>query len=358
MSPALLIVAVLLIMADAFFVSVEFALLAARRSALEPLAEAGDRGASRALTAMSDLNRQLSGAQLGITMSAVGLGFVGEPVVAHLLEEAMHDLFDPPEQVLHTTGFVLALTIIAFFHMLLGEVVPKNLAIARAERTATRLAGAHRVFVAVFSPLISFLAWLAARMARALGVEPKDELGTAHTPEELGSMLDASHGEGFIGEFEHSLLSGALDFRSRTIDTVMVPRDQVVMVAHTATVGEIEAVVVESGHSRLPVVGDSLDDLYGFVHAKDLIAASGAALDRPVPVHRIHRMLVLPADRSLEDALLAMRRSRVHVAAVRRVDPAEASARIEGIVTLEDLVEELVGEIHDETDIAPVDVGR
>ncbi len=348
MSPAWLIVAVLLIMADAFFVSVEFGLLAARRSALEPLAEAGDRGAGRALAAMSDLNRQLSGAQLGITMSAVGLGFVGEPVVAHLLEEAMHDLFDPPERVLETVGFVLALTIIAFFHMLLGEVVPKNLALARAERTATRLAGAHRAFVGLFSPLISLLAWLASGLARAFGVEPKDELGSAHTPEELGSMLDASHGEGFIGKFEHRLLSGALDFRSRTIDTVMVPRDRVVTVPHTATVVEIEAVVVESGHSRLPVVGESVDDLYGFVHAKDLMGASEATRGRPMPVRRIHRMLVLPADRSLEEALLAMRRSRVHVAAVRG---AEGAGTILGIVTLEDLVEEVVGEIRDESDV-------
>ena len=340
--------AVLLIAADAFFVSVEFGLLAARRSALEPLADEGDRHAARALAAMTDLNRQLSGAQLGITMSAIALGFVAEPAVAHLLESALDALFDLPEGLRDTLGLVIALSIVAFFHMLLGEVVPKNLAIARAEPTAMRLAGYHRVFVAVLSPVISLLAWLAGGLARVFGVEPKDELANAHTPEELGSMLDASHGEGLIGEFEHSLLSGALDFRSHTIDAVMVPRDQVVTVAFSATVAEIEAAVVESGHSRLPVVGADLDEVYGFVHAKDLINVRESNRARPMPAHRIHRMLVLESNRSLEDALLAMRRNRVHVAAVRG-----SGGDIGGIVTLEDLVEELVGDIVDESDPEP-----
>jgi CBS domain containing-hemolysin-like protein len=339
-----LVAALLLLLANAFFVAVEFALIAARRTQIEPLAADGNRRARIALTSMRELSLQLAGAQLGITMASLGLGFVAEPAVAHLIESAIDGVVEIPAGALHAISFVVALTIVVFLHMVLGEMVPKNIAIAGPERTLLLLAVPNLVYVKVFRPFIWLLNGLANLGVRALGVEPRDEIADSHTTAELASMVAASRSEGLLEEFEHSLLRGALNFGDRTAQSVMVPRDEMVTVARWSTVGTIEQRVVESGHSRLPVVGGGLDDVAGFVHAKDLLTVPAADYHRRLPPELVRRMLVVRADQSLELLLLAMRQARVHLALVVE------DARTVGMVTLEDLLEELVGDIRDETD--------
>jgi CBS domain containing-hemolysin-like protein len=339
-----LLLAVVLLFANAFFVASEFALIAARRTQIEHLASEGNARARTSLGLMRELSLQLAGAQLGITMASLGLGFVAEPAVASVLESALEPL-GLPSRLLHTVAFIAALSIVVFFHMVIGEMVPKNVAIAAPERTLLWLSLPVRAYSALFRPIIRTLNALANLGLRLVRIEPRDELAFTHTAEELASMLAASRQEGLLEEFEHGLLRGALGFGERQVASIMVPRDRVRAIPRSATVAEAEEVVVATGHSRLIVYGRDIDDVLGFVHAKDLLRLPPSAREHPIPAGRIRRMLVVARTRRLEEVLVAMRRARVHLAVV--VDP---GGRTAGIVTLEDLLEELVGEIRDEHD--------
>ena len=340
-----LVLAATLLAANGFFVAVEFALVASRRTKLEALAERGSARARLAVGSMRRLNLQLAGAQLGITMASLLLGYVAEPTVAGLIEDGIDSVVELPSGVLHTIGFVVALTLVAFLHMVVGEMVPKNVAIAAPERTLLALAVPNRAYVTLFGPLLRLLNAMSNAAVRRLGIEPRDELATAASADELAVMLAASRDEGLIEEMAHQLLSGALDLGDRSIGSVMVKAPDVVWLPRTATPADAEALVVASGHSRLLVAGDDMADPLGFVHAKDLLTVSGAARDRPLPLGRVRPMPVLATSTALDDALLAMQRRRTHLAVV-----ADEVGRTVGIVTLEDVIERLVGDIRDESD--------
>ncbi|MCY4035910.1 MAG: hemolysin family protein [bacterium] len=341
-------VAVVLLAANAGFVAVEFALIAARRSRLEPLAEAGNRRARMALAAMSDLNRQLAGAQLGITMASLGLGFVAEPAVARLIERAVESFVHLPAGVLHIISFSVSLGLVVYLHMVLGEMVPKNIALAGAERTAMWLAPVNRLYAIVFGPLIGSLNHISRGMVRLGGVEPVDELPTARTPQELAALVEHSAAEGLLDEFDRSLLSSALELAARPVRTVMVPRDQIVAVEQQAAVEDVLAVMKSSGHSRVLVQNGSPDRAVGFVHAKDLLDMTAARAARPLGDDLIRVVPAIEEETSLEGALVLMQGSRRHLAVVRR-----GGRRTVGLVTLEDVLEVLVGDLTDETDRAP-----
>jgi CBS domain containing-hemolysin-like protein len=332
-----------LILLNALFVAAEFALIAARRTRVEAMAAEGDRGARAALASMTDLPLTLSGAQLGITVTSLGLGLLGEPAIAHLLEAALEDVADLPSGVVHGISFGLALFIVVSIHMVLGEMVPKNLALAEAERTVRIVAPLHRLFVNALRPVIWLLNRMAALLLQPFGVEQVDELGTAHTAQEFVTMIDASKTEGLIDEFRHTILSGALDFREREVAEIMVPWRDVDMLSREATVAEASAFAARSGHSRLPVISNGT--VLGFVHAKDLLYLDEDTRDDPIDISLVRRMLVVPAERSLEDLLFTMRRNQIHVAVVRD------DANNVGIVTLEDILEAIVGDIVDESDL-------
>jgi CBS domain containing-hemolysin-like protein len=340
-----LVLTLALLLANGFFVAVEFALIASRRTKLESLAEDGSARARMALGSMRHLNLQLAGAQLGITMASLVLGYVAEPTVAGLIEGAVERFVSVPAGLLHTIGFIVALTIVAFLHMVIGEMVPKNIAIAAPERTLLALTIPNRAYVTVFGPLLRVLNGFANAGVRLFGVEPQDELATSASAEELAVMLGASRDKGLIEEVAHQLLTGALDLGDRRITTVLVPTTEVVWLPRSATPEEAEALVVSSGHTRLLVAGSGVDDVLGFVHAKDLLTVSEAARDRPLPLGRVRRMLVVGEDTSLDDALLAMQQARIHVAVVT-----DRAGRTLGIATLEDVIEALVGDIRDESD--------
>lgn len=344
-----LVATVALLLANGFFVALEFAVVGSRPTKLESEATAGDRAAVRALASVREVNLQLSGAQLGITMASLGLGVVTEPAVAELLAVPLAWL-GLGRDVAHGVAVVAALTIVVFLHMVIGEIVPKNIALADPESTLVRLTPWNRMYLAVFRPLIRLLNAIGNLGVRAFGVRPVDELHTANTADELALMVAASRQEGAIEDFAADLLAGVLDFGDLTVADVMVPRDAVDFVGRQTSVAEAERVVVERGHSRLPVAGRDLDDVQGFIHAKDLLVLPPSAAHEPLPSRLVRRMLVVRQDRTLEDLLLTMRRTRVHFALVTTTDSGASVSRTAGLVTLEDLLEELVGDILDETD--------
>lgn len=347
MTAAYLLIAALLVVLNGYFVALEFALVGSRKAKLEAMVADGNRRARAALDASSDLPMQLAGAQLGVTMASLGIGFFGESVMSNLIESGLGSLTPLPETVEKTIALIVGLGIVVFFHMLFGEMVPKNISLAGPERALLPLSIPYRPYLALFRPVVRALNAMANAGVRALGVEPRSELTSAHTAEELVVMLAESHEEGLIEEFAHDLMAGVLDFGGRDVSSVMVPRDEIVAVQRTATVREVERAVVATGHSRLPVLDHDLDTVVGFVHSKDLLALDVAAQDEQLPLRLVRRMLVVPRDRTLEELLLSMRKARVHFALV--VEPNRATA---GVVTLEDLLEELVGDILDESDRA------
>jgi CBS domain containing-hemolysin-like protein len=337
--------AVVLLLLNGFFVGAEFALIAARRTKIESLAEEGAATANAALRSIKELTLTLAGAQLGITMCSLGLGFVAEPAIADLLESGLSSFGEIPETLLHTISLVVALTIVTFFHMVIGEMAPKNVAIAEPEKSALWVALPFRAFVLVFKPVLYVLNGLANAGCRALGVEPQEERISIASAEEIQAMVKESAQEGVIEEYEQRLLSGAAAFGARDAASAMIPRTEIVALPSTSTPAELEGVIVASGHSRIPVYGENIDQMLGFFHAKDLLKMSGVRRHRPLGRRWIRPMLVVPESLTLHPLLLSMRRERKHFALV--VDEHGGTA---GVVTMEDLLEELVGEIRDEHD--------
>ena len=345
-----LLAAVLLLAGNAFFVGAEFAVMSVRRSQVEPLAESSRR-ARIVLDALQNLSLMLAGAQLGITLCSLGLGAVAEPAVAHLIEDALHAAH-VPDALLHPIAFAIALTIVVFLHMVLGEMVPKNIALATPERAALVLVPALVAFARLVGPLLRLLNAIANAGLRVLHVEPKDELTSSYTPEELAEIIGQSRSEGLLDRDEHERLSSALALQQTCARDVMVTFDRLVTVPETITADELEALVVVTGFSRFPV-RSSQDDpgtqevveggLMGFVHVKDILAMSSAARRRPLPAALRRPMPELPADLPLEDVLAALQRNRSHLAQV--VDGRGAI----GVIALEDVVEQFVGEVEDAT---------
>lgn len=333
-----LALAVGLLAANAFFVGAEFALMSARRSAVEPLAEAGDRRAITVLWAMEHVSLMLAAAQLGITICSTSLGLVAEPAIAHLVEGPLHALGVPGE-LTHPIAFVLALLVVVYLHVVLGEMVPKNLAVAGPDR-AVLLFGPPLVWVArVLRPVIGALNWLANHVLRLFRVEPRDEVASAFTAQEVQSIVERSQAEGLLAD-EQGLLHGAIEFSDRTAADVMVPVDGLVTVDAASTPDDIEHLVARTGFSRFPVV-DAAGRPTGYLHIKDVLYADGTTRGQPVPAWRVRALAVVAPGDEVESALAAMQGSGTHLARV------EEAGRTVGVVFLEDILEELVGEVRD-----------
>jgi len=331
----------LLLVANGFFVAAEFAYLMARRNVLERRRTLPSRVADRLIR---DLSLSLTAAQLGITIASLLLGFVAEPAVASALE-GLFGFVPFPEPVLHTISLVIALVIVVFLHMVVGEMAPKNIVIAAPERTALILAIPFRAFIVVFRPGIGLLNGIANAVLRVFGVRPKRSLDFSHSAGDLAAVVSAGQREGVIEDGTHRLLIGAIGFGEREAVDVMVPRPDVVAMSADATVEDIERVIQSTGHSRILIHSGDLDDVLGFVHIKDLLEVEGEANRSPLEPSLIRSLLVVPDRAPLQPILADMRRTRNHVALV--VDEHGGTA---GIITLEDIVEVLVGAIRDEYD--------
>ena len=354
MTTILLLVALLLLVVNGFFVGAEVAITAAaasRRGEVERRAAAGGRAARLAVASMRELSFMLTGAQLGITMASLGLGFVAEPAIADVLEAALADRIGLTGAPLHALASVIALTIVVVLHMVLGEMAPKNIAIADPVRTLLWFALPYRLYANAVRGLLWVLNELANLAIRAVGVAPRDELATAYTPAQIGSMLGELRRLGAISAPQQQLADRALRFASRLVEDVMAPRSAVHAVPADLSIREIERRAVATGHSRFPVYRDTPDVIVGFVHVKDLLAIEPDAGDEPLPAAAIRPLYPTPATALVGELLVAMRRDRAHMALV--VDEHGSPA---GIVTLEDLVEEVVGEIRDEHDAPLEDV--
>lgn len=339
MNPGLaLTLAVLLLAGNAFFVAAEFAIISARRSSIEPLAESGDRRATTVLWAMEHVSLMLACAQLGVTVCSTSLGLVAEPAIAHLIEAPLHALGVSPS-LTHPIAFVVALLVVVYLHVVLGEMVPKNLAVSGPER-AVLVFGPPLVWVArIVRPVIRALNWVANHVLRLFRVDPRDEVASAFTAREVASIVEQSQAEGLL-EDAQGLLSGALQFSDRTAADVMVPVADLVPVPVDVTPDEVERLVARTGYSRFPVV-DGSGSPSGYLHVKDVLYADDETRRMPVPTWRVRAMAVVAPGDEVEEALAAMQRSGVHLARV------EDGGRAVGVVFLEDILAELVGEVRD-----------
>ena len=344
-TPTAIVLALILLAANAFFVGAEFAVISARRSATEPLAAAGSKRAGTVLWAMEHVSLMLACAQLGITVASVSLGVVAEPAVAHLIEGPLSAL-GVPDAAVHPVAIVIALTIVVYLHVVLGEMVPKNLAVSGPDRAALWF-GPPLVFVArMVSPVITALNWLANAIIRLFGVEPKDEVVSAFTADEVQSIVERSRAEGLLDD-AHGLLTGAIQFSDRTAGDVMVPLAQLVTLRQGCTVDDLERLVTRTGFSRFPVMADD-DAPIGYLHLKDVLFAGPDDRDRPVPAWRVRALAQVDPDDEVEEALAAMQRSGTHLARVLRAETTGGSgAEVLGVVFLEDILEALVGEVRD-----------
>jgi len=332
--------AVVLLAFNAFFVGAEFALVSARRSQIEPRAQAGSRLAKTTLRAMENVSLMMAGAQLGITICSLGLGAVGEPAVAHLIEPGL-DALHVPHGLVHPIAFTIALTIVVFLHVVLGEMVPKNIALAGPGRAAIVLGPPMLMIVTVLRPLIVGLNAIANGALRLIRVEPKDELSSTYTREEVAALVEESHGEGLLESDEYDRLAGALGFTEKSVAAVLMPPESLTTVARGASVEEVEAMCAATGFSRFPVAGGD-GDLVGYLHIKDVLVTDPARRTRAVADKWIRPFAPVPADAALHDALETLQRRGAHMARV-----VDTSGTTLGLATLEDVIEELVGEIRD-----------
>lgn len=327
-----------------YFVAQEFAYVSADRLALAREAGTGDRKAARALKVLERLSFMLSGAQLGITVTGLVVGFIAEPSVSALLRPALSGLGVPGAAV-SGIAVVLAFVLATVVQMVLGELAPKNLAIAVPERLAKALAGSTLAYLKVVGPVVHVFDATANRLLRRAGIEPVEELHHGATLEELGHLIGESHEQGALPKDTATLLDHALEFSERTLDEVMVPRVDAVFVRGDATAAEAVGLIAGHGHSNYPVLGDHPDDVAGVLGVAELMRLPADRLEGTTAGAVARRPLLLPDTLPLPDAVTQMRERGDEFAVVL-----DEHGGVAGIVTYEDIAEELVGDIADESD--------
>jgi CBS domain containing-hemolysin-like protein len=347
-SPAIglgLLAVVVLVLANAFFVAAEFALVGARRTRLDEMARGGDGKARLARRAVQSLDRYISATQLGITLASLGLGWIGEPALAGLIGGAFAWLPAPLSAIAtHGVASAVAFIIITFLHIILGELVPKALALLYPEEVSRWVAGPLIGFAWVMRWPIALLNGTANRLLRLMGISPPGEHERLHSPEEIRMLVEQSTEGGSMLKEDARLLEGVFEFSEKTAQEVMTPRTQMIALESSMSVEDAADEVAVARRSRYPVYTESLDEIVGVVHAKDILTALRA---RPHETIRavMRPPLFVPGTREVEDVLADMKRLKTHLAVV--LDEYGGTA---GLVTMEDLLEEIVGPIYDEYD--------
>lgn len=337
---------ILLVLLNGFFVAAEFAIVKVRASQLEALARAGNLRARRAGRVVAHLDAYLSATQLGITLASLGLGWIGEPAVASLIEPGIAQL-TTSATVLHATSFALAFGIITFLHIVLGELAPKSLAIQRAQGTAIAVAAPLRWFYLVFRPAIWLLNGAANMLLRAFGVTPASSEERAHSEEELRLLLAESGRARALSGRRTEILLNVMDLKERRVMEIMVPRTEITALNTALSLADNLRIARESGYTRFPLAKDGdLDQVGGMVHLKDLLWFSQDAPDNASIAPLARDVPVVPETMNVEALLDRFLKRRAHLALV--IDEHGGTA---GLVTLEDVLEEFVGEIQDEFDV-------
>ncbi|MFD9035194.1 hemolysin family protein [Streptomyces sp. NPDC059567] len=329
-----LLIGFLTLVVNAFFVGAEFALISVRRSQIEPAAEAGDRKARSVIWGLEHVSALLAAAQLGITLCTLVLGIVAEPAIAHLLEPVF-DAVGVPHGLVHPISFVIALAVATYLHMLLGEMVPKNIALAEPTRSALILGPPLVAIARALRPVIFTINAFANAILKLLRVEVKDEVSATFSDDELARMVTDAGVTGLLDDRTAERLHDALELGRRPVRDVVMPVERVVYAAVGTTPEELEELSAASGFSRFPVV-DTGRRILGYLHVKDALDATPR--DLPFPVAAMRPIARVRAATPMDDVLTAMRRSRTHLAAVLDED-----GKLTGLVTMEDVLRELVG---------------
>ncbi|QAV69161.1 HlyC/CorC family transporter [Salinibacterium sp. UTAS2018] len=330
-----------LLLINAFFVGAEFAVISARRSQIEPLAASGSRSAKTALWAMEHATLMLAACQLGITVCSLLILNVSEPAIHHLLEVPLA-LTGLSEELIGTIAFILALIIVSFLHVVLGEMVPKNLSFSIPDRAVLVLAPPLVFIATVFRPIIVALNAIANAILRLFKVEPKNEANSVFTLDEVATIVAQSTREGVLTD-AGGTLTGAFEFTSKKVRDVAIPMSGLVTLPEDAAPADLEKAVAQRGFSRYILLNDAGEPT-GYLHLKDVIDLEESEFHEPVPPKRIRQLISMYCETDLEDALATMRRSGVHVA--RSFD---ATGETTGVLFLEDIIEVLVGEVQDAT---------
>jgi CBS domain containing-hemolysin-like protein len=336
---------VVLLVFNAFFVGAEFAVISARRSQIEPLAEKGSRSAKTALWAMEHATLMLATCQLGITICSLLILNVSEPAIHHLLAVPL-ELTGWGEAAVDVVAFIVALVLVSYLHVVFGEMVPKNLAFSVPDRAVLMLAPPLVWVSKLFRPIIVALNWLANHAVRLFRVEPKDEAASTYTLEEVATIVAQSRMEGVLDD-SAGTVSAVVEFTDKKAKDVAVPLAELVTLPQSTTASEIERAVAKHGFSRYVIVDDAGHPV-GYVHLKDVLRvaedSADAYVDRPIPAKRVHQMMPLQETTDLEDALALMRRAGRHLAQVR-----DSAGETTAVLFLEDIIEELIGEVQDAT---------
>jgi len=331
----------LLLLGNAFFVGAEFALISARRAQIEPRAEAGSRPAMLTIKAMEKVSLMLATIQLGVTICSLLILVIVEPSIHQLLEDPLHTL-GLSDSVTNGVAFAIALVIVSFMHVVIGEMVPKNISFSIPERSALVLVPVLYFVAQVIRPLVWALNAIANGILRIFGVKAADEANSAYTLEQVEDIVQHSTREGVLNDASGTI-SNAFEFTEKKVEDVAVPTERVVSFSETVTPRAIEQAVAKYGFSRYPLTDES-GDFVGYLHLKDVLDLREDEVDEAIPAKRIRTLISLPASMELEDALASMRRVGAHMA--RSFD---RRGNVKGVLFLEDILEELVGEVQDAT---------
>lgn len=339
----MLIVALILVLLNGFFVLSEFAIVKVRRTKLEEFVKQGKRSASLALKMSNSLDTYLSATQLGITFSSLALGWIGEPALARLIESNVTFLANNPV-LLHTISFIIAFSIVTFLHVVFGEIVPKSIAIAKAEVMVLYIARPLYIFWLVFYPLIRFFDIVAASILRALNVRPATEHELAHSEEELRIIVNESFKGGHIDSVESEIIKNAVDFSETVAKEIMTPRKDMICLNSEKSLEENIKRVISTKHTRYPYCNGGKDNIVGMIHSRDIL--NDVLESKKLDISKLVRPIIMvPENTSISSILTRMNKSRIHLALV--VDEYGGTS---GLITMDDILEEIIGETTDEHD--------
>ncbi|HEX8396566.1 MAG TPA: hemolysin family protein [Pyrinomonadaceae bacterium] len=338
------LVSILVLVAiNGFFVAAEFAFVGVRRSRIEALAAEGSASAERLLNLLDNLSAYLSASQLGITVASLALGMLGEPAVAALIEPSLTRA-GLSSATIHLVSIVIAISAVTILHIVLGEQAPKMFGLQLAERVALATALPMRIFYKIFKPFIHALDWASAKTVNAFGLHATSEHASIYTEEEIRQLIDMSRKSGHVNKEEQRLINKVFEFSETTVREAMIPRTQIAAITDKCSLEEIARAFEQHGYSRLPVYRESLDNVAGFIHSKDvmpfLLKTDEFSLDKV-----LQTPLYIVDSARLEDVLRQMQTAKSHFGFV-----VDEHGGVEGIITLEDLLEEIVGDISDEHD--------
>lgn len=343
-SGLMLILAFVFVLLNAFFVLSEFAIVKIRKSKLEELSKDGVKNAKMAYEITNSLDSYLSATQLGITISSLALGWIGEPAVAMLIEKPINSIFEANATVIHSVSFIISFTFITLLHVVLGELVPKSVAIATPEKSVLFVAKPLHAFWVIFKPFIAVFDFLAGGILKLIGIRPAGENEIAHSEEEIKIIVAESLKGGVLDSIETQIIKNAVDFSDTVAKEIMTPRKQMICLNAQKSYDENYKKVIESKYTRFPYIDGSKDSVLGMIHIRDILQSDKKDFNKIV-----RKILIVPENSSIASILSMMNKERISAALV--IDEYGGTS---GLITMEDIIEEVLGDINDEHDESEV----